>query len=342
MRIITDTKLNFDDVLLVPQRTTINSRKDVILEREFQFYHSTRKWKGIPICCSNMTTISSPEMAEKLSEYKMITCLHKFYTLDELCDIFIKKQLSIDYTWVSIGKSHEDIKKISELTRLLGRDKSPNIVIDVPNAYIESFVDFCSSVRATFPNSIIMAGNVVTSDMSQELIISGGVDIVKLFIGPGANCLTSNITGVGYPTFSCTTENAYKAHGLKSGEKKIGLICPDGGFSTVGNIAKGFAAGADFIMLGNMFAGTEQCTQADWENNEMIHYGMSSKYAQDKNFGGYKEYRASEGKITKISNKGCVSNIIQEILGGLRSTATYIGAKSLKDFHRCAEFIRIK
>jgi GMP reductase len=368
MLINNEIKLDFDDVLIVPQRTTLESRKEVILERNFKFYHSPRVWTGIPIVCSNMVPLTSKSMAVRLSKFKMITALHKYYNSDELLDII--NEAGIDYAWVSIGKSYNDVEKLKDLTEKLGN--SPNVVIDVPNGYMESFVKFCKDVRHIFPDSIICAGNVTTPEICEELIIHGGVDICKIQIGPGQFCETRIVTGVGYGTFSCVNECGHAAHGLKTDTGRLGLIMSDGGCRTSGDICKAMCGGSDFLMLGTMFAGTEEC-DGEWEyeyqaylNNDvdkykeinwwqpnnpgyetnkrkktLIFYGMSSHHAQQKHGNGKKDYRASEGKVKKVDYKGPVENIVQEILGGLRSCGTYIGAKYLKDFNKCAKFVRI-
>lgn len=359
MLISQEIKLDFDDVLIVPQRTTLESRKEVILERNFKFYHSPRVWSGIPIVCSNMVPLTSKKMAIELSKFKMVTALHKYYTSDELLDII--NETSIDYAWVSIGKSYEDIEKLKNLTEKLG--SSPNIIIDVPNGYMESFVKFCKDVRNTFPDSIIVAGNVTTPEICEELIIHGGVDICKIQIGPGQFCETRTVTGVGYGTFSCINECGHAAHGLKTDVGRLGLIMSDGGCRTSGDVCKGMCGGSDFVMIGGMFAGSEEC-DGEWKYEyntgqfwqpldpqysfpcekrkvSLTFYGMSSHLAQEKHAEGKKDYRASEGKVEKVAYKGPVENIVKEILGGLRSCGTYIGAKYLKDFNKCAKFVKI-
>jgi GMP reductase len=373
MLISQEIKLDFDDVLIVPQRTTLESRKEVVLERNFKFYHSPRVWSGIPIVCSNMVPLTSKSMAIKLSQFKMITALHKYYSCDELLSII--NEAGIDYAWVSIGKSYDDIEKLKSLTEKLGA--SPNIIIDVPNGYMESFVKFCAQARQQFPDSIICAGNVTTPEICEELIIHGGVDICKIQIGPGQFCETRMVTGVGYGTFSCINECGHATHGLKTDTGRLGLIMSDGGCRTSGDVCKGMCGGSDFIMLGSIFAGTEEC-EGEWEyeykcsdkkvfdpdkqeaiarhhwwqpiypgyetekrKTFLTFYGMSSHLAQEKHGEGKKDYRASEGKVEKVAYKGPVENIIREILGGLRSCGTYIGAKYLKDFNKCAKFVKI-
>jgi GMP reductase len=361
MLVSQDFKLDFEDVLIVPQRTTLESRSEVVIERKFSFYHSPRIWHGIPIICSNMVPLTSLAMAKKLSNYKIATALHKYYSDDQLKDII--SEAGIDYAWVTIGKSEDDLLKIKSVSNFL--NCNPNIVIDVPNGYMESFVKFCAKTREKFPDSIICAGNVTTPEICEELIIHGKVDICKIQIGPGSQCETRKMTGVGYGTFSCVQECSHAAHGLRFDSGRLGLVMSDGGCREVGDICKALCGGSDWIMLGGMFAGTEEC-EGDWdyeyeispdvwveENNEissskiknarksyLTFYGMSSHYAQEKHGVGRKEYRASEGKVSKIKYKGPVSDVVQEILGGIRSCGAYIGAKNLKDYSKCAKFIK--
>jgi len=345
MKINNDIKLDFDDVLLVPQRSRTASRKEVILEKSFSFYHSSRVWSGLPIIAANMDCTGTFNMADKLSEYSAITCLHKHYNKDE----YLKHFCSINNQWISIGIKDDDFNKLKFIIdemRFI-----PNICIDVANGYTDDFVNHCKKVRGYVGNkSIIMAGNVCTPEMVQELILHGGVDIVKVGIGPGSACTTRLKTGIGFPQLSAIAECAHAAHGLKSQDKHLGLVCADGGCRTPSDIVKAFAANADFVMLGGMIAGTDQC-EGEWEyeysavptmnqKKSLKFYGMSSHTAQEK-YGGIKNYRASEGRVIKIPYRGCVSDVMEDIMGGIRSACAYVGASSLKDLPKCAEFIRV-
>jgi GMP reductase len=369
LRIIEETKYNLDDLLLVPQRNTLESRSQVILEREFKFYHSSRVWRGIPIFCSNMAAIAGKDMALALARHKMCCALHKFHSAEEIIDIYDDTKIDdqIDafyetdnrmmYIWPSIGMNYDDINKVKKINQFFGCQI--NLVIDVPNGHIERFVKFCAEVRSQFPEAILMAGNVTTPEAVQELIIHGGIDIVKTNIGPGSQCTTRLMTGVGYGTASTTIECSSAAHGLKSADRRLGLICADGGMKYCGDFAKNFALGADFLMAGGFFAGLEEnCGEWEYiypteEVREGLHvvkekikkrlklYGMSSKTAQQKHYGEYKKYRASEGRSSYVPYRGKVDDVVQELLGSLRSTATYIGAHSLKDFSKCAVFCKV-
>lgn len=358
MIISNDTKLGFDDVLIVPQRSTLSSRQEINLERTFYFYHSPRSWTGVPIMCANMS-FASFNMASALAKHKMITCLHKYHSVDQLVEFF-KDNKVIDYVWISIGYKKSDLNHLLEFKNRT--QIQPNICIDVPNGHMDAFVKYCHKVREHFPDSVIMAGNVTNSSSTQELLIYGGVDIVKCGVGGGSACLTRFVTGCGYPQLSCCIDNGYVAHGLQSAPRKLGLICSDGGHKNSGDVCKALCAGADFIMLGGYFAGAEEC-DGEWDCEyktrssgwqplspgyeteqrkiKFTYYGMSSHHAQDIFEDGKKHYRASEGTKIVVKYKGTIDNIVQELLGGIRSACCYIGASSIKNMSKCAEFCRV-
>jgi GMP reductase len=346
MKINADIKLDFDDVLLVPQRTITASRKQVQTCRDFQFYHSSRIWSGIPIVAANMDTTGTFSMAESLSKQKIITCLHKHYSLKEHLNKFGSWAglWPTEYTWYSLGIKDRNFDQLCAF--IDGVDFIPNICIDVANGYTDDFVKFCEKVRKNLGTTpIIMAGNVCTPEMVQELILHGGIDIVKIGIGPGSVCTTRLKTGVGYPQLSAIIECAHAAHGLKSSDKRLGLICADGGCRCPADVCKAFCANSDFVMLGGLLAGTEEC-DGEWIYNDdrksaLSFYGMSSETAQKKHGNGLKNYTASEGRVKQVAYKGRAKDVVEDILGGLRSCCSYIGATCLKDMGKCAEFVRV-
>lgn len=340
MKIVNDIKLDFDDVLLVPQRSRAASRSLVDVKRSFKFFHSDSdvQWYGTPIIAANMDSTGTMAMAESLSKRNCITCLHKHY---HNTDYLLGVQ-NLDYFWYSMGIQDFELNKLNSF--ITSFKTTPNICIDVANGYTDNFVERCRKVREQCGNnSIIMAGNVCTPEMVHELILHGGVDIVKVGIGPGSACTTRLKTGVGYPQLSAIAECSHAAHGLKNGDRKIGLICADGGCRTPSDVVKAFAAGADFVMIGGMLAGTAQC-EGEWSEVDgkkvLKFYGMSSHAAQEK-YGGIKEYRASEGRVKIVDYKGEALEVIDDILGSIRSACAYVGADSLKDLSKCAEFIRV-
>lgn len=336
MRIENDLKLGFKDVMIRPKRSTLKSRSEVSLDRELTFLNSKAEWKGIPIMAANMDTVGTFEMALALSQQKLFTAIHKHYTLDQWDAFLDTAPANIEnYIALSTGISKEDADKVKAVF-----NKHPFlkfICIDVANGYSEHFADFVQQTRDAYPDKVIIAGNVVTGEMVEQLVLSGA-DIVKVGIGPGSVCTTRVKTGVGYPQLSAIIECADAAHGLG------GQIISDGGCTTPGDIAKAFGAGADFVMLGGMLAGhTESGGELITKNGEHYKqfYGMSSATAMEKHVGGVANYRASEGKTVEVPYKGDVKDTLQDILGGLRSTCTYVGAQRLKELTKRTTFIRV-
>jgi GMP reductase len=336
MRIESDIKLGFKDVMIRPKRSTLKSRSQVNLERTFSFFNSKHNWTGIPIMAANMDTVGTFEIALALSKHKLFTAIHKHYTVKNWEQFFKSSPNNItDFIAVSTGTGKSDIKHLSEIISLNSNLKF--ICIDVANGYSQHFVDFVRKTRKDFPNKTIIAGNVVTGEMTEELILSGA-DIVKVGIGPGSVCTTRVKTGVGYPQLSAIIECADAAHGLG------GQIISDGGCTSPGDVAKAFGAGADFVMLGGMLAGHDESGgELIEKNGEKFKqfYGMSSATAMEKHAGGVANYRASEGKSVDVPYKGAVDITIQDILGGLRSTCTYVGASRLKELTKRTTFIRV-
>lgn len=336
MRIEYDIKLGFKDVMIRPKRSTLKSRSQVDLEIEYKFLNSKATWKGVPIMAANMDTVGTFEMALALSSKKVFTAIHKHYTVAQWREFLEKAPKEIvEYVAVSTGTGPKDAEKIKEILDLSKHLKF--ICIDVANGYSEHFVDFVKQTRQTYPDKVIIAGNVVTGEMVEELLLSGA-DIIKVGIGPGSVCTTRVKTGVGYPQLSAIIECADAAHGLK------GHIISDGGCAIPGDVAKAFGAAADFVMLGGMLAGHDESggeiVEKDGEKFKQF-YGMSSTTAMEKHVGGVAEYRASEGKTVEVPYKGKVLQTIQDILGGIRSTCTYVGAQRLKELTKRTTFIRV-
>ena len=336
MRIENEVKLGFKDVMIRPKRSTLKSRSQVSLERNFSFVNSKKKWSGVPIIAANMDTVGTFEMAAALAKHNIITAIHKHYTLEDWSEFLKDEDDSIfDYIALSTGIGKSDEEKIQQI--VTAHPKINFLCIDVANGYSEHFVDFVKKIRHQFPEKTIIAGNVVTGEMVEELILAGA-DIIKVGIGPGSVCTTRIKTGVGYPQLSAIIECADAAHGLG------GHIISDGGCKIPGDVAKAFGGGADFVMLGGMFAGHEESGGEMVEENGKkfkLFYGMSSQTAMDKHSGGVAEYRASEGKTVKVSFKGNVSETVKDILGGVRSTCTYVGASQLRELSKRTTFIRV-
>jgi GMP reductase len=335
MHIDQEIKLDFSDVLIRPKRSALPSRAEVEIRREFVFKHSQRRYRGIPIIAANMDTIGTFEMARALAPFELSVALHKHYDDEDLVRFFGSFE-STSRVFYSTGITQADLEKFERVAKRAG-EAIEYVCIDVANGYSEAFVRFVEKFRGTHPNLTIMAGNVVTGEMTEELILSG-VDIVKVGIGPGSVCTTRSMTGVGYPQLSAVIECADAAHGLG------GLICSDGGCAAPGDLAKAFGGGADFVMLGGMLAGHTECAGEIIEKDGRQYkrfYGMSSRTAMEKYAGGVAEYRASEGRETLVEYRGPVAATVQEILGGVRSACTYVGARRLKELTKRTTFVRV-
>lgn len=370
MRIENEVLLDYSDVLIRPKRSTLGSRKDVDLNRQFTFrnykpyvdtnslpdgyplVYKQEHYNGIPIMAANMDGVGTFEQADALANIGMFTCLVKTYGADEIADYFSNNSIRTEHVAVSIGITAADEMKFHNVYDKVGNNVK-YVCVDVANGYSERFVGYVKTLRENYPEIVIIAGNVVTADQTQELILNGA-DIVKVGIGPGSVCTTRIQTGVGYPQLSAVIECADAAHGLG------GHIIADGGCTCPGDVAKAFAAGADFVMLGGMLAGHDEGggevitkkyitdefqddgrTRKFDEKQFVQFYGMSSDAANTKHFGGLKDYRSSEGREVLVPYRGAIANTVQNILGGIRSTCTYVGANQLKQLTKCTTFVRV-
>ena len=334
MKIIEDVKLDYADVLIKPKRSILESRKEVDLTRTFQF-PCGRIWTGVPIVAANMDTIGTLKMARVLTKYDMLTCASKHINDWETDEDFRNHNIAVSF---GMGEDDEawlfsDRAGCNEFVQ-----HKDFFCLDVANGYTQRFIDYVKSVRERWTDKIIIAGNVVTAEMTEALILAGA-DIVKVGIGPGSVCTTRKIAGVGFPQLSAVMECADAAHGLG------GFIMADGGCQSPGDVSKAFGAGADFVMLGGMLAGHDECAgdivTDEQGQSHKVFYGMSSTTAMEKHSGGVATYRASEGKTVRVKHRGSVNNTIQEILGGLRSACTYTGARNIKHLPKCTTFVRV-
>ena len=350
MQIEEDFKLDFSNVLIRPKRSTLKSRKEVDLFRQTKFRNAKdskglpKEYIGIPIMAANMDGVGTFEIADALAKQNLFTCLVKTYSVNELVGYFDCDDSDLRYdrrqnVAMSIGTSDDDLQKFCNVMEL-SDGAVKYLCVDVANGYTEMFSNFIYQLRLNFSNLVIIAGNVVTGDMTQELILNGA-DIVKCGIGPGSVCTTRIQTGVGYPQLSSVIECADAAHGLG------GHIIADGGCVSSGDVAKAFGGGADFVMLGGMLSGHDEGGGEyilEDDNPEPIgvrFYGMSSETANEKHFGGLKDYRASEGKEVIVPYRGSIDNTVQTILGGVRSSCTYVGARRIKDLTKCTTFVKV-
>jgi len=337
MHIDYDRKLDFKDVLIRPKRSTLRSRADVDITRSFRFVHAGLEWTGFPLIASSMDAIGTFSMALALASANAMVALHKHYSAEELINFFA--QNATQNAFYTAGTTSEDVEKLSHVKSRVPLTK---INIDVANGYTETFLKAVSRTRDDNPDAVIMAGTVVTAEMAEALILAGA-DIVRVGIGSGSVCTTRDLTGVGYPQLTAIIECADAAHGLN------GHICSDGGCTVPGDIAKAFGGGADFVMLGGMLAGHQECEgKIRYEEREgqkvpvaMELYGMSSEAAMNKYHGGVAEYRTAEGKTVEVPHRGEVNSTVQEITGGIRSMMTYIGAKRLKEVPKRTTFVLV-
>lgn len=345
MRIEDDIKLDFKDVLIRPKRSEAASRSSVNLERSYTFLNSQNSWRGTPIIAANMDTTGTFAMARELAKHNCMTALHKHYSVEQLIEFFNPEiNPASQNTFYTIGMKTADLEKLSQVVKKVGAIQ--NICIDVANGYTQQFVDHCQSVRDLYPQANIMVGNVCTPEMVSELILTGSADIVKIGVGPGSVCTTRIVAGVGFPQLSAIIECADAAHGLRA------HVCADGGCTQPGDLSKAFGGGADFVMLGGMLSGHDEC-EGEWEytttpqgqsvKSALTFYGMSSKIAVEKYSGGLDTYRAAEGRVVRVPYRGSISDnggVIQQIMGGLKSACAYVGASGLKDLPKCTTFVR--
>jgi GMP reductase len=345
MRIESGLKIGFDDVLITPKRSVLSSRKDVKLARTFKNLGIDKEY--VPVISANMDSVGTMAMAKVLFENDMLTALHKHYSVEDLVHFFTYNADMWDNVFYTLGISDKEEDKLWEVKNYIMKNMGNTgsffpkmLCIDVANGYTESFLERIKRIKDKYPNSIIMAGNVVTPNMVEELILLG-VQIVKVGIGSGSVCETRTKTGVGYPQLSAVIECADAAHGCN------GLVCSDGGCRIPADVCKAFGGGSDFVMLGGMLSGTDECEgkwEYEYESEKKValkFHGMSSREAQDMWNGGMLHYKASEGKEVSVEYKGPVQDEVNQILGGLRSACTYVGAKGLKSFSRCCTFIRV-
>ena len=362
MQIVDSVQLDFSDVLIKPRRSSIDSRSKVNITRDYKFKWCPSVIKGTGIMQSNMGTIGNFEVSRKMLEQGLFACLHKHHNVEDLKKFYGELLDKGDDTWkrclLAIGLRDNGIEKLREIDTYLGIQVG--VKFDVPNGYIPQVKDRVIELRKEFPDMFIMVGNVVTGDITEDLILSGA-DCVAVGIGNGAQCLTRRQTGCGRPQFSALVECADAAHQVG------GMVCCDGGITCPGDLGKAFGAGSDFIMIGSLFAGTDEAEGdiiTKWihtgeydqvpvneygytfephleEKKFKQFYGMSSTLAQEKFSGGKPSYRASEGRVTLMPYVGSIVDVIEELLGGLRSTMTYIGAKNLKDIPKQSVFFKV-
>lgn len=333
-----DNKLDFSDVLLVPQKSDVRSRKDVSLTRTFSFKYSPVELSVIPIISSNMLSVTTPEVAIEMNRFGMMSCIPK--TMD--WDIEAMNMIP------SIGLTDDFVQG----------NYSPFVCLDAPHAHMKAVIDRTKELRDKCPEAVIIVGNVVTPEGTEDLV-QAGADIIKAGVGSGSGCRTRIAAGVGYPQLTMVAGCSEVAHDLGA------HVVSDGGCQVPGDLAKAFGAGADFVMLGGMLAGhlensesciscsgdgaiysldrksSSQCRACEGYGRIGAFYGMSSERANKEFAGGLKNYRAAEGWEMRLPIKGPISDTLRDILGGLRSACSYVGARNLEELPSKAKFIRV-
>jgi GMP reductase len=327
-----DIKLDFNDVMFVPKKSRATSRQDINLVTKYLTLHSNQRMEGIPIISANMSSVSTFAMAKALANRNMYCALHKHYSIEDLVWFFnsiSNMPHSETHIFYTLG-----INDLANFDIFLESCSIPKLLcLDVANGYMNVFHDFIKLIRERCPDSIIMAGNVVTPEGCED-IINAGADIVKVGIGSSAVCRTRTVAGVGYPQFSAIMECSQAVQELGA------LMCSDGGCNVPGDFGKAYGAGANFVMSGTMFAGHDECGGTIINGNKMEFYGMSSETAMNKHHGGMPSYKASEGIVTLVDYKGSVNKTVDTILGGIVSAGSYIDALELSEFHGKAHFIQ--
>ena len=329
-----DKKLEFSEVLIKPRPSELASRSDVNLKVAYICKHSKRQIRGCPVIVSNLDSTGTIEMARITNNYGMFVCLHKYIEMEDLTKWFV--DIASQRSFVTIGTSTGEIDKIKHLSEYVDNFKPSyfdKICIDAPNGYTYEFLDMIKYVRTLFPHKIIMAGNVC-DPIGVENIIKAGADIAKCGIASGGLCTTKYKTGIGYPQFSVALECGQAAQELNA------LCCSDGGVQHTADICKALGAGSHFVMAGSLFTGYDECNAEVVDGKQKV-YGMSSKEANDKYNGGLREYRAAEGMVKYVEQKGSVLKLVGDICGGLASCCTYTNTKNLENLHKNCTFIRV-
>ena len=347
MRIIEETQLDFSDLLISPKRSALNSRAEVDLYRDFEWIDGNGKKQTlhcIPVIAANMASIATPKIAKILSKRGFMCALEKHLALETLQELFADMEVIAEkegfektYYTQRIAPSIGIKEDPNILNQLNSQHHITTIVLDIPNGYISKFIDRIKEIHTMLPEALIIAGNVVTSDISQDIILNGG-HVAKCGIGPGSVCITRAKTGVGRPQASAVIECSDACHQVG------GFCCSDGGCTNPGDIVKAFGCGADFVMLGGMFAGCEEAEGEIVYINNKPHkafYGMSSNLAQERHFGGRHKGSTSEGREKLIPVVGPLSSILDDIEGGIKSAMCYMGAHKIKNIPKCCTFYKV-
>ena len=331
---ISSSQLDFRHCLIVPTRTsTIRSRSQVKTQTLVHFEKSHQDWIGTPIWTSNMDSTGTIAMYDKIHKYGLVTCFDKNINKD-----LLENDYDLDRERYSVSTGI-NIKDIEIIRKVIEKYNPKFLCVDVANGYMEKFISTVAYLKTCYPDVIIVAGNVVTPEVIPT-IGEAGADIIKLGIGSGSVCTTRIKTGIGCPQLSAILNCHETAHncGIK--------IMSDGGIQNPGDICKAYAAGADFVMVGGLLAGHADTTENVVESNGQKFaefYGMSSKEANNKYSGGMKHYKAAEGKKVLIPLKDeSITDTIEDILGGVRSCCSYLGAFNPSQIYERSNLIKVE
>lgn len=318
--------LTFDDVLLVPSRSDVRSRRDPSLRTQL-----TKKIEiDIPIISANMDTITEESMALAMHALGGVGILHRFMSIEnQTAMVRSLKNAGLSIIGASIGVS-DDFK---DRAKALVNNGCNLLTLDIAHGHSIQMIETLQWVKDQYPEVEVIAGNMATPEAAEDLI-AAGADAIKVGIGPGSMCTTRIITGCGIPQLTAIALCAEVAR-----TQGVPVIA-DGGIRTSGDIVKAFAAGASAVMLGSMLSGTIE-TPGEIKNGKKQYRGMASKSAQVSWRGGVPEGMAPEGESTQVSVKGHVKDVILEITGGIRSGMSYLNATGLEEIQEKARFIEM-
>ena len=318
--------LTFDDVLIIPSKSEVRSRRDPKLTSQLT------KTKSIetPILSANMDTITEYDMAFAMHQMGAIGILHRFVTIQEQAQFVAQlKTQGVNHIAASIGVNDD----YQERAKALIQAGANIITIDIAHGHSVLMMDVMKWMKDKFPTVDLIAGNVATPDAVVDLI-EAGADAIKVGIGPGSMCTTRIITGAGVPQLTAIAMCAQAA-----APYQVPVIA-DGGIKTSGDIVKAFAAGASTVMLGSMLSGTIE-TPGEIKHGRKQYRGMASRAAQESWRGGVPTGMAPEGESTYVSVKGHVKDVISELTGGIRSGMSYVNANQLSEIKDKARFIEM-
>ena len=328
--------LTFDDVTLIPQYSSVLPTETITnckLSKNLNLQ--------IPLLSSAMDTVTESKMAIAISKSGGIGVIHRNLSIEKQAVEVQKVKRSNCLVGAAIGVSSRDLERAEELSRI----KTDLIVIDTAHGHTKKVLTMIKKIKKKLKNSILCAGNIATGKAA-KFLADNGVDIVKVGIGPGSICTTRLVAGIGVPQLSAVID-------VKKALKKYNTkIISDGGIKFSGDLAKAIAAGADAIMIGSLFSATMESP------GKIIRYkgklyknfrgmgsvgamnaGSADRYYQKKNK-NIKKY-VPEGVEGMVKFKGSVKEIIYNLVGGLKSSMGYMGAKTIKDLQKKGQFLKI-